>query len=140
SIGDDGVIDIHLRGQLAPPVRHGEAVLTAVKRVADATGEEGALDVVGGHCFPLRASQCGGVSECNILEWKFDPVTVALGVVAAAMVAVEVEPVRGEVLSVATGSSSSVRGRPLHLSSFVSGFLGVDVWGECSLHVRHSHR
>ncbi|CAI7922292.1 unnamed protein product, partial [Closterium sp. NIES-54] len=37
AIGDDGVIDIHLRGQLAPPVRHGEAVLTAVKRVADAT-------------------------------------------------------------------------------------------------------
>ncbi|CAI7927952.1 unnamed protein product [Closterium sp. NIES-54] len=52
AIGDDGVIDIHLRGQLAPPVRHGEAVLTAVKRVADATGEEGALDEVGGHCFP----------------------------------------------------------------------------------------
>ncbi|CAI7827160.1 unnamed protein product [Closterium sp. NIES-54] len=52
AIGDDGIIDAPLRGQLAPPLRHGEAVLAAVKRVVDATGEEGALDEVGGHCFP----------------------------------------------------------------------------------------
>ncbi|CAI7766471.1 unnamed protein product [Closterium sp. NIES-53] len=54
AIGDDGVIDIHLRGQLAPPVRHGEAVLTAVKRVADATGEEARLMRSAGTAFQAR--------------------------------------------------------------------------------------
>ncbi|CAI7766475.1 unnamed protein product [Closterium sp. NIES-54] len=44
----------------------------------------------------------------------------AMGVVAAG-----VELFRGEVLAVARGSSSSVRARPLRLSSFVSGLLRV---------------
>ncbi|CAI5465635.1 unnamed protein product [Closterium sp. Yama58-4] len=52
-------------------------------------------------------------------------VVVAVGVVAAAVVVVGVEPFRGEVLAVASGSSNSVRARPLHPSSFVSGLLHV---------------
>ncbi|CAI7915355.1 unnamed protein product [Closterium sp. NIES-54] len=51
---------------------------------------------------------------------------VGVAVVAAAgVVAVEVELFRGEVLVVASGSSSSVGARPLRPSSFVSGFLSV---------------
>ncbi|CAI7808037.1 unnamed protein product [Closterium sp. NIES-53] len=52
TISDDVIVDIHFSCQLAPPLRHGESVLTAVKLVADATGEEGMLDEVGGHCLP----------------------------------------------------------------------------------------
>ncbi|CAI7823244.1 unnamed protein product [Closterium sp. NIES-53] len=51
---------------------------------------------------------------------------VAVAVVAAVgVVAVMVEPFGGEVLAVASGSSSSVGARPLRPSSFVSGFLSV---------------
>ncbi|CAI7779990.1 unnamed protein product, partial [Closterium sp. NIES-54] len=51
---------------------------------------------------------------------------VGVAVVAAVgVVAVGVELSRGEVLAVASGSSSSVRARPLCPSSFVSGFLSV---------------
>ncbi|CAI7844541.1 unnamed protein product [Closterium sp. NIES-54] len=51
---------------------------------------------------------------------------VGVAVVAAAgVVAVRVELFRGEVLAVASSSSSSVGARPLHPSSLVSGFLSV---------------
>ncbi|CAI7852668.1 unnamed protein product [Closterium sp. NIES-53] len=40
TISDDVIVDIHFSCQLAPPVRHGESVLTAVKLVADATVPE----------------------------------------------------------------------------------------------------
>ncbi|CAI7822115.1 unnamed protein product, partial [Closterium sp. NIES-54] len=51
---------------------------------------------------------------------------VGVAVVAAVgVVAVMVEPFGGEVLAVASGSSSSVGARPLRPSSFVSGFLSV---------------
>ncbi|CAI7898926.1 unnamed protein product, partial [Closterium sp. NIES-54] len=55
-------------------------------------------------------------------------VVAAVGVavvVAVGMVAVGVELFRGEVLAVASGSNSSIRGKPLCPSSFVSGFLSV---------------
>ncbi|CAI7857684.1 unnamed protein product, partial [Closterium sp. NIES-54] len=52
-------------------------------------------------------------------------VVVAVGVVEAALVVVGVELLRGEVLAVARGSSSSVEARPLHPSSFVSGLFSV---------------
>ncbi|CAI7838649.1 unnamed protein product [Closterium sp. NIES-54] len=51
---------------------------------------------------------------------------VGVAVVAAVgMVAAAVEMFRGEVLAVASGSSSSVGARPLHPSSFVSGLLSM---------------
>ncbi|CAI7884918.1 unnamed protein product [Closterium sp. NIES-54] len=41
TISDNVIVDIHFSCQLAPPVRHGDSVLTAVKLVADATGSGG---------------------------------------------------------------------------------------------------
>ncbi|CAI7776544.1 unnamed protein product [Closterium sp. NIES-53] len=52
-------------------------------------------------------------------------VVVVEGVAVVGVVAVGVELFRGEVLAVASGSSSSVGARPRRPSSFVSGFLSV---------------
>ncbi|CAI7912665.1 unnamed protein product [Closterium sp. NIES-54] len=64
---------------------------------------------------------------------------VGVAVVAAAgVVAVGVELFRGEVLVVASGSSSSVGATPLPPRSFVSGFLSVGRLGTCGKpHTQH---
>ncbi|CAI7845655.1 unnamed protein product [Closterium sp. NIES-54] len=65
------------------------------------------------------------VAVVGVVAGVWLAVVAAVGVVEAAVVAVGVELLRGEVFAVARGSSSSVGERPLCPSSFLSGLLSV---------------
>ncbi|CAI7873991.1 unnamed protein product, partial [Closterium sp. NIES-53] len=106
-----------LIGRGAAAARAREARVVGVAAVEAVEVAAMAVGVVVG----VRASVVAVVVAVGVVA----AVVAAVGVVAAAVVAVGVEPVGGEVLAVARGSTSSVRARPLCLSSYVSGLLCV---------------
>ncbi|CAI5976984.1 unnamed protein product [Closterium sp. NIES-65] len=117
-VGAAGVVEVVEGGAVVEATGVVEVAEVAVGVVAGVEASVAAVAVAVG----VEAAEAAAVGV--VVVEAAAAVVAAVGAVAAALVAVGVEPFRGEALEVVRGSSSSsVRARPLHPSSFMSGML-----------------